>query len=325
MWFERLTGFAESDHQAVTERIREDGAYLVSTVNGRRMRRGDFALVSVEELRQGRDRSGLSGRTAVRDVVADAKALHADPASAGATFQVASQFNMLEMINERVTPEQGIDRYERDPTQGPACAIACGAATIHRNYFVPFRQNGTVVRGQTATRQLNGLDQLAPALGLQVDLRNGYAFVTRDELARVGDRIRGLSAAQRDELAGLLRLGVLTDAEVTLDGAGHTVNQVLCSAFPISYTTIEAPAWEPLARLVLDAAYEGTLAAATAAAARTGNRTVYLTWVGGGAFGNPRSWVFGALRRAVNLHRDAGLDVRVVSMTPHPEVRVLPE
>ncbi|MCK5683507.1 hypothetical protein KAJ27_05280 [bacterium] len=50
-------------------------------------------------------------------------------------FQVASQFNLLEMVSPGVTPEEGVGRYEHDHTQGPACAIACGVGTIYRNYF----------------------------------------------------------------------------------------------------------------------------------------------------------------------------------------------
>ena len=36
-----------------------------------------------------------------------------------------------------MTPEHGVTRYQHDRTQGPACAIAAGAATIYRNYFAP--------------------------------------------------------------------------------------------------------------------------------------------------------------------------------------------
>ena len=66
---------------------------------------------------------------------------------------MASQFNVLEMISEHVTPEEGVTRYAWDRTQGPACAIAAGAATIYRNYFVPV---GDGV-GQTADRQIDAL------------------------------------------------------------------------------------------------------------------------------------------------------------------------
>ena len=40
----------------------------------------------------------------------------------------------MEIISPSVTPEAGIDGYETDRPQGPACAIACGAGTIYRNY-----------------------------------------------------------------------------------------------------------------------------------------------------------------------------------------------
>jgi len=256
--------------------------------------------------------------------VGDVRDLHADPSSAGAVFQVASQFNLLEMTGPGITPDDGVDRYELDRTQGPACAIACGAATIHRNYLVPFGSGPDAPRGQTAGRQLDGFADLAAALGLAVDMRNGYAFVAAPELDRVGGYLDGLTGPQRDDLAGLLQVGVQSDAEVTWKDAGHAVTQVFCSALPLAYAGGDPRRWEPLARLVLDAAYEATLAAAVPVAARTGNRTVYLTLLGAGAFGNPVGWVVEALRRAVRLHRTSALDVRVISYgAPQPALRTL--
>ncbi|MDQ1304711.1 MAG: hypothetical protein QG671_538 [Actinomycetota bacterium] len=333
MWFEQLTGFREGGREQVLARLRENGAFLESTANGRRMRRGDFAVVGLDALRRARDQAGpvpgaapapAGARVQVREVVADVRDLHADPASAGAVFQVASQFNMLEMINPEITPDDGIDHYERDHTQGPACAIACGAATIHRNYLVPFGSGPDALRGQTAGRQLDGFADLAGALDLRVDMRNGYAFVTPEELDRVAVYLEGLTGPQRDDLTGLLKVGVQSQTEVTWKDAGHTVTQIFCSALPLSYAGGDPRCWEPLARLVLDAAYEATLAAAVPAAVRTGNRTVYLTLLGAGAFGNPLQWVMDALRRAVRLHHDSGLDVCVISYgRPQPQLRAL--
>jgi hypothetical protein len=103
--------------------------------------------------------------------------------NAGALFQVASQFNLLEMISPEVTPEDGVTRYRNDPTQGPACAIAAGAATIYRNYFAPIGGG----YGQTATRQFDGLADLGAALAAALNkpvealwrMSNGYALCTR--------------------------------------------------------------------------------------------------------------------------------------------------
>lgn len=50
-------------------------------------------------------------------------------------------------VNPGVTPEEGVTRYMHDLTQGPACAIAAGATSIWRNFFVPV--DGET--GQTAT------------------------------------------------------------------------------------------------------------------------------------------------------------------------------
>jgi len=65
-----------------------------------------------------------------------------DPNSWKNLFEVASQINLLEMINQSSKPEDGIGIYEYDNTQGPKCAIACGAGTIYRNY--KFLENTTV-------------------------------------------------------------------------------------------------------------------------------------------------------------------------------------
>lgn len=54
----------------------------------------------------------------------------------GALFQAASQLNLLEFIGPKVVPEDGIDRYVFDATQGPDCAVACFAGTAYRNYLL---------------------------------------------------------------------------------------------------------------------------------------------------------------------------------------------
>ena len=92
----------------------------------------------------------------LHQIVANVQDLHTDKNNAGALFQVASQFNLLEMVSPDITPEQGVDGYEFDHTQGPACAIAAGAGTIYRNYFV--NVNGEV--GQTASNQIDCLSEI---------------------------------------------------------------------------------------------------------------------------------------------------------------------
>ena len=57
------------------------------------------------------------------NMVGDVQTLICEKNNQGSVFQVASQFNCLEMINPGVSPSRGITGYIGDPTQGPACAL----------------------------------------------------------------------------------------------------------------------------------------------------------------------------------------------------------
>ena len=162
-WFENLTGFCEFDcgYQDVRAKLKVERRQLKSLVNGKTYGIGELELVSLKTLRERAELDGkLPGHLQVSAVAGEARKMHRLPDYAGALFQVASQFNLLEMTGPEVSPEHGVTRYQDDHTQGPACAIAAGAATIYRNYFVPIDGE----EGQTAKRQLNGLADVGDAL-----------------------------------------------------------------------------------------------------------------------------------------------------------------
>ena len=319
-WFERLTGFRETDPTAVRSRLQVEGTSLLSSHNGARYQIGTLELPSLGELRQRADELELSGKgLRIRAISGDARALHRKPEFHGALFQVASQFNLLEMTGPSLTPEDGVARYARDPTQGPACAIAAGAATIYRNYFVPV---GDQV-GQSQERQLDALSDLGQALaersGLLVSdlwsMRNGYALATEQGLDAIGAVLAGLDEPGRDALRAKLRIGLHWNVEVT-DGSDTPrpiVSQAFCSALPVAYCRIDPARWAPFARLVLEAAYEATLLAGVLHARAGGTNRVLLTRVGGGAFGNALAWIDEAIERALHIARDHDLDVRWVA------------
>ena len=323
-WFADLTGFSESA-AGVREHLVVEGELLRSDVNGRETRCGTLTTPSLAELRQ--IVPDQNGPVTVREVVADARALHLNATNRGAMFQVASQFNLLEMPSPTVTPERGVTGYWSDRTQGPACAIACGAGTIQRNWFTPV--GGQV--GQSADRQIDCATDLAAALRERSghddlwEMRNGYLFATGDGLDSVADVVAECSTDDRDLLLGSLRIGLQSNTEVTFgttsEAPGPIVNQAYCSAVPIGYSEHSAERWEPLARLVLDATYEATLRAAAVNAEATGNRSVFLTLVGGGVFGNPTTWIIEAIHRAVTHLVGANLDIAIVSYgSRQPEV-----
>lgn len=305
-WFADLTGFDEGSPEQVRATLRLEGDALLSRANGRRFHCGALTLPALADLRA---RDTASGRLRFSEVIGAAQDLHADPDNAGALFQVASQFNLLEMASPDVSPARGITGYSWDATQGPACAMACAAGTLYRNYFVPVE--GAI--GQTEGPQIDALADLGAELGnaggALWTMRNGYALATRAGLSAVSGRVQGARPAGRDALRGLLRIGLQSDTEVTLPGCTHRVSQAYCSALPVAYSALPAAMWEPFARLVLEAAYEATL---RAAATRGVNR-VYLTQLGGGAFGNRPDWITDSLHRALTLMADTDLDVRMVS------------
>ena len=68
-----------------------------------------------------------------------------------------------------------------------------------------------------------------------------------------------------------------------------------------------------LERFDLEASYEATVCAATLNATRTKNNTLFLTLLGGGAFGNDEVWITDAMRHALSQHGDSALDVAIVS------------
>jgi hypothetical protein len=137
-WFEKLAGFRETNYEETRARLEVVDGRLHSRVNGASYATGELELISLQSLREkAKSGGGLPGRIRTSVVTGDVRSMHRSLENAGALFQVASQFNLLEMVSPEVTPEQGVTRYQHDHTQGPACAIAAGAATIYRNYFVP--------------------------------------------------------------------------------------------------------------------------------------------------------------------------------------------
>lgn len=333
-WFERLTGFRESPWAETQAKLETVGTTLRSRINGASHGIGVFELVSLQALRERvTDQPSMRGRLGVEIVRGNVRDLHQSPENAGALFQVASQFNLLEMACPDVTPDDGVTRYEGDRTQGPACAIAAGAATIYRNYFVPV---GAQV-GQTRDRQLDGLAPLGALLaegtGLSVDalwtMRNGYALCTRKGLLAISSHLASRDGTAIDRLRSALCIGLHHDVDVTdapldvlpLTPASTTrirptVSQAFCSALPLGYGEDRTPAlWRSFATLVLEAAYEATLCAALARAQAGRSHKVMLTSLGGGVFSNDEDWIIAAMERSLRLFADRALDVRVVSYT----------
>lgn len=331
-WFERLTGFREEGYEQTRAKLSLKGDRLRSLVNGASYRVGAFEVVSLATLRERAGTAKRAGKLRVALARGDVREMHREARCRGALFQVASQFNMLEMTGPDVTPEEGVTRYHYDLTQGPACAIAAGAGTIYRNYFVPV--DGGI--GQTAHRQVDGLAAIAAdlseALGKPVrelwEMRNGYALCSRSGLDAIAHFLDNAGPEAADALRVRLAIGVQSDVEVTEAEIEPRplVSQAFCSALPVAYTGIAPAHWRPFATLVLEAAYEATMWAAVLNAGRDASNMVLLTQLGGGAFGNDESWILSAMHRALEAVSGCDLDVTIVSYAaPSPALRGLVE
>lgn len=194
-WFEELIGFPEEDYATTQAKLVVDEGRLISSVTGRSYRIGMLQTPSLAEVRSEGAAAfvDLQGTLQVSVVQADVRNLLGHVANSGATFQVASQFNLLEMTGPAVTPEMGVTQYAFDRTQGPVCAIAAGAATIYRNYFVPLDGQ----EGQTASRQIDCLSDLGHALGNAHNSSGRCRTATRCAPGRARRRSPGFSLRHR--------------------------------------------------------------------------------------------------------------------------------
>jgi len=314
MWFEKLTGFQERSPDYVRRNLEVNGTQLKSKVNGKSYQFGFLEIPTLATLRARAPAfEKYKGNVKVSEVVGDVQKMHVNPDNKNALFQAASQFNLLEMVGPDVSPLEGVGIYAYDHTQGPACAIACGAGTIYRNYLVDV--NGQT--GQSTHHQIDCLELIGEALGNENQalwkMRNGYALPDIDGLLKINKQLGALTTEARDDLKSKLKIGLQWNTEVTIAGDGQLVSQAYCSALPVRYSQIESHYWEPFARLILEALYEATFYATLINLEKTGSNRVFLTLVGGGAYGNELHWILESLEKVIEQFRKVALDVRMVS------------
>ena len=102
-WFERLTGFRERPYAETQARLAVVDGRLQGGERGYAV--GTLTLPSLAELRSETAYFQPNGRLKLSIVEGDVRTMHLLPINRGALVQVASQFNMLEMVGPSVTPE----------------------------------------------------------------------------------------------------------------------------------------------------------------------------------------------------------------------------
>ena len=347
-WFKTTFGFEESSYEETKKQFKlsSDGTELTSLRNNRKFHIGLFEVLSRKDLHERKikmeDSAGNAGtdlgRLNFSNISGTVEGLIQNVDNEGSVFQAASQFNCLEMVGPGVRPEDGITRYKFDHTQGPACALACPAGTLFRNYFV------NKCLGQAAPgKQINTLDTIENILKNKQhaywNVKNGYCMPTTNCSMSALNRRFEIDARLVQQIHDNLKVGVHWDTEVErqpkwkrckdsgkwiskVDSktVKHNVCQVYVSACPVAYTkSTKSSDWAPFASLILKSCYESTLEVANILALQRGKRVkVFLTQVGGGAFGNRKLWILSAIENALKKFENAPLDVYLVHYSTIP-------
>lgn len=232
--------------------------------------------------------------------------LQALPENDGAVFQVASNFNALELKSRR--DEQAmleIGNYVHDKTQGPFASISAAPGLFLRHYY-PFYSPDTT---PSDWRQVYDGRQLELLGELPLTVENGYLDLND-------------TVMEKKLSLDLFRVAHHRDIQVVfglVDGHVHSkighhqrVSQVFTATTDLASTNrgffqrhpVEV---ERLTKFLLRGAYEGTLRVALT----SGRQRVFLTLIGGGVFGNPPSWIVDTLEDLLDLIVSCGLHVTV--------------
>ena len=219
----------------------------------------------------------------------DVRALQADPANAGALFQVASNFHGLEQTSPQSSPEDiPLNSYRYDHTQGPMAVMGTAADLVYRRYMLPAGPftNAALKAGLWP---LDMLKNVRARYGVQITV-GGWADVVN--ALPLDDLTEKLTAAS------ITNSVLVPDALVTHDEKGtviaardQRIHHVLTSAYDASAGSNNG--WMDA---FLIAAYVNTLQAVRA----TDAKKVFLTLVGGGVFHNPVTSVCMAMIVALN-------------------------
>ena len=182
--------------------------------------------------------------------------------------------------------------------------------------------------GQTKDYQINCLEDLGKEMkNEELSLwrfQNGYVFSDIKGLRAISEFINNLKTEEYERLKEKLKIGIQWDTEVTIADKEQIVSQAYCSALPVAYSEVDSEYWEDFARFILEASYEATFYAGLINYAKRGNKKLYLTLLGGGAFGNNIEWISDAIKKAVIKFKNTSLDVKIVSYrNTNPKIREL--
>lgn len=318
-WFEQLFGFRERVAD-VAKNIKceevGDDAFLVSLVNGKRYKAGNFQVRSISSFDM-KPRGGGKlhiihghGSYSTHFDYIDVLSNQALPENDGATYLAASNFNCLEFVSQDQTALDGVTGYVYDRTQGPFCALAAGPAIVYRNYFV--KHDGKV-------GQLEKEIELLKKTPIHVT--HGYPIITNPEFTNNSSNKKFKWDDENNYLVGVHRGCQLTTTRngnnfALVNQDDRIVHHVYAAAFNFNGTVDKCNLTIKISKYMLKAEYKAAILAAWENSLlypnRKGSNKLYLTLLGGGVFGNDIDLIADAIGSNINIIKDSGLDVYVV-------------
>ena len=364
-WFSRIYGFQEMFNETTSNVNRlmklskgtQERIYLTYTDTFAHESKFDAGIplykstgVLVSEANHIISENPVQPRITYREINADVKKLHANPSLAGSLFQVASQFNSLEMVNPNYKPEKGITIYEHDRTQGPICAMACPTGTLYRNYFMMNMGRDKSREPQTETNQINTLETIinkfkGSKFPVDFVVKNGYILpATIKDSATLNELLANSLALE--QMVDDVNYVIQEDVPVLLETnkqTPHKVSQIYCSGFPLAYCISTAHndgllgpqeqaiinahehgdgggvKWyaymnRNLIKMITTAMYTATLSHAVNMTKTQGKRVkVFLTLVGTGVFGADTEFIRGIMGNVIRKYRHFPIDLYLVN------------
>ena len=312
-WFENVFGFSEeSNYKKTRKKVLKN--YVNNRINN--ISCGMFFINTIKDYNHLQNKA--RGKVTFNNIVCNITKIILDPANENATFQIASQFNCLEMINPNVTPADGIVIYENDHTQGPIATLCAPAALAYRNYIIDSNK-----------QQLNTLEKVELCLPKPLwKMKNGYLLFENEKNLITLNNL--LSNPSNEEIFRE-NIGVGNHKDVGICNIysedpkeTHKINQVFCSGLPINYNSIkDLKLWTPFSIILLYSIYELTLLETCKNNERFKiSKPCYLTMVGGGVFGMSHKLIKNAIVQACQSIANRGLSLDV-ALVHYPNINNL--
>jgi len=215
-------------------------------------------------------------------------------AKEGEVFQVASQLNALEMIDPTKTPEDDIEIYALDCTQGPRAAMACLPGLFVRNYYGEYNK-------------FNALHNL------NIHPKNGYLLWDDDPQSVLDKLVGNENKIRIPYMKNTQVIGVspINPAKVERIEQDKYIHQVFTSSAPVDRYENggDIQLQNRIAKILLKTAYRVCIGLSYLLR-QSGKRVkCNLTLLGGGAFGNDMSDICSALRWSLSYYRNYPIDI----------------